>query len=106
MLLPVIHFVFKFQYMVVKFNSVILDLNFFGYLFSKHNLKVREHNILGPYVDGLSTLAVSSFEVLSIYIVIQPFEIGKKIIITLLTLKFMIICIFIIHINVCIFTEN
>jgi len=28
----------------------------------KHNLKVREHNILGPYVDDLSTLAVSSFE--------------------------------------------
>lgn len=28
----------------------------------KHHLKVREHNILGPYVDGLSTLAVSSFE--------------------------------------------
>ena len=31
--------------------------------FRKHNLKVREHTILGPYVDGLSTLAVSSFEV-------------------------------------------
>ncbi|CAC5410127.1 KIF13 [Mytilus coruscus] len=29
---------------------------------SKQNLKVREHNILGPYVDGLSQLAVSSFE--------------------------------------------
>ncbi|XP_078332068.1 kinesin-like protein KIF13A isoform X4 [Crassostrea virginica] len=29
---------------------------------SKQNLKVREHNILGPYVDGLSMLAVSSFE--------------------------------------------
>jgi kinesin family protein 13 len=28
----------------------------------RHNLRVREHNILGPYVDGLSTLAVSSFE--------------------------------------------
>lgn len=28
----------------------------------KQNLKVREHNILGPYVDGLSKLAVSSFE--------------------------------------------
>ena len=31
--------------------------------YRKHNLRVREHNILGPYVDGLSTLAVSSFEV-------------------------------------------
>lgn len=29
---------------------------------TRHTLKVREHNILGPYVDGLSTLAVSSFE--------------------------------------------
>ncbi|XP_077522240.1 kinesin heavy chain 73 isoform X2 [Amblyomma americanum] len=28
----------------------------------KQHLKVREHNILGPYVDGLSTLAVSSYE--------------------------------------------
>lgn len=28
----------------------------------KQHLRVREHNILGPYVDGLSTLAVSSFE--------------------------------------------
>ncbi|XP_054711552.1 kinesin-like protein KIF13A isoform X2 [Uloborus diversus] len=28
----------------------------------KQTLKVREHNILGPYVDGLSTLAVSSYE--------------------------------------------
>ncbi|ESO83151.1 hypothetical protein LOTGIDRAFT_133948, partial [Lottia gigantea] len=29
---------------------------------NKQNLKVREHSILGPYVDGLSMLAVSSFE--------------------------------------------
>ncbi|UXI21033.1 hypothetical protein NH340_JMT06976 [Sarcoptes scabiei] len=29
---------------------------------ARQNLKVREHSILGPYVDGLSTLAVSSFE--------------------------------------------
>ncbi|CAG5122796.1 unnamed protein product, partial [Candidula unifasciata] len=28
---------------------------------SKQNLKVREHNILGPYVDGLSMCVVSSF---------------------------------------------
>ncbi|XP_077990731.1 kinesin-like protein KIF13A [Glandiceps talaboti] len=28
----------------------------------KTNLKVREHKIYGPYVDGLSSLAVSSFE--------------------------------------------
>ena len=29
----------------------------------KHTMKVREHKILGPYVEGLSKLAVSSFEV-------------------------------------------
>ncbi|KAK7063154.1 Kinesin-like protein kif13b [Halocaridina rubra] len=29
---------------------------------SRQTLKVREHNILGPYVDGLSQLAVSSYE--------------------------------------------
>lgn len=27
---------------------------------TKHGLKVREHNVLGPYVDGLSQLAVVS----------------------------------------------
>lgn len=29
---------------------------------NRQSLKVREHNVLGPYVDGLSQLAVSSFE--------------------------------------------
>ena len=29
---------------------------------NKQSLKVREHNVLGPYVDGLSQLAVASFE--------------------------------------------
>ncbi|XP_014668068.1 PREDICTED: kinesin-like protein KIF13A [Priapulus caudatus] len=29
---------------------------------AKSNLRVREHNILGPYVDGLSTLVVSNFK--------------------------------------------
>ncbi|XP_047368285.1 kinesin-like protein KIF13A isoform X7 [Vespa velutina] len=29
---------------------------------NKHSLKVREHNVLGPYVDGLSQLAVTSFQ--------------------------------------------
>ncbi|XP_058836738.1 kinesin-like protein KIF13A isoform X1 [Topomyia yanbarensis] len=28
---------------------------------SKQSLKVREHNVLGPYVDGLSQLAVTAF---------------------------------------------
>lgn len=32
---------------------------------NKKSLKVREHNVLGPYVDGLSQLAVTSFQVLS-----------------------------------------
>lgn len=30
---------------------------------NKHSLKVREHNVLGPYVDGLSQLAVTCYEV-------------------------------------------
>lgn len=30
---------------------------------NKNGLKVREHNVLGPYVDGLSQLAVVSFQV-------------------------------------------
>lgn len=30
---------------------------------SRQSLKVREHKVLGPYVDGLSQLAVTSFEV-------------------------------------------
>ncbi|XP_037926224.1 kinesin-like protein KIF13B isoform X3 [Hermetia illucens] len=29
---------------------------------NKHSLKVREHNVLGPYVDGLSQLAVTCYE--------------------------------------------
>ncbi|XP_034476014.1 kinesin-like protein KIF13A isoform X4 [Drosophila innubila] len=29
---------------------------------NKQSLKVREHNVLGPYVDGLSQLAVSAYE--------------------------------------------
>lgn len=30
---------------------------------NKQSLKVREHNVLGPYVDGLSQLAVTAFQV-------------------------------------------
>lgn len=33
---------------------------------NKQSLKVREHNVLGPYVDGLSQLAVTSFQVRSL----------------------------------------
>ncbi len=29
----------------------------------RHGLKVREHSVLGPYVDGLSQLAVISYQV-------------------------------------------
>ena len=29
----------------------------------KNNLKVREHKLLGPYVDGLSKLAVTTYKV-------------------------------------------
>lgn len=30
---------------------------------TRRSLRVREHAVLGPYVDGLSQLAVSSFKV-------------------------------------------
>ena len=32
---------------------------------NKQSLKVREHNVLGPYVDGLSRLAVTAYQVQS-----------------------------------------
>uniref|UniRef100_A0A8B9GRR8 Kinesin family member 13A n=1 Tax=Astyanax mexicanus TaxID=7994 RepID=A0A8B9GRR8_ASTMX len=32
---------------------------------NRQSLKVREHKVLGPYVDGLSQLAVTSFEVIN-----------------------------------------
>ncbi|XP_065186816.1 kinesin-like protein KIF13B isoform X2 [Sycon ciliatum] len=41
------------------YNEKVRDL--LGAHNSKHNLRVREHKVLGPYVDGLSKLAVSSF---------------------------------------------
>lgn len=34
----------------------------------KHNLKVREHAALGPYVDGLSKLLVNSFGVSTFFL--------------------------------------
>lgn len=38
---------------------------------NKQSLKVREHNVLGPYVDGLSQLAVTSFQVWSSIIYVK-----------------------------------
>ena len=41
-----------------------LQFHIFHIIFSgKHSLKVREHKVLGPYVDGLTKLVVSSFQV-------------------------------------------
>lgn len=34
---------------------------------TRRSLRVREHAVLGPYVDGLSQLAVSSFQVSFIF---------------------------------------
>ncbi|VDL77237.1 unnamed protein product [Nippostrongylus brasiliensis] len=51
------------------YNERVRDLldpkkraQFYYFLSNKHHLKVREHKILGPMVDGLSVLAVNSFE--------------------------------------------
>lgn len=38
---------------------------------NKQSLKVREHNVLGPYVDGLSQLAVTSFKVRLLFSIIS-----------------------------------
>lgn len=35
---------------------------------SRQTLKVREHSVLGPYVDGLSKLAVTSYKVTAFFI--------------------------------------
>lgn len=40
------------------YNERVHDLLAVGHAGVKAHLRVREHNILGPYVDGLSTLAV------------------------------------------------
>ncbi|KAK3087876.1 hypothetical protein FSP39_011825 [Pinctada imbricata] len=56
---PEIGFKVEVSYMEI-YNEKVHDL--LDPKGSKQNLKVREHNILGPYVDGLSMLAVSSFE--------------------------------------------
>lgn len=44
---------------------------------NKQSLKVREHNVLGPYVDGLSQLAVTSFQVIPSFFYYQHFP-GDK----------------------------
>jgi len=37
---------------------------FFSQFSNHHALKVRENKILGPYVDGLSQLVVTSYQVI------------------------------------------
>jgi kinesin family member 13 len=54
-----IHFKVEASYMEI-YNEKVLDLLDPKGL--KQNLKVREHKLLGPYVDGLSQLAVSSYK--------------------------------------------
>ena len=43
------------------YNEKVFDL--LDMTSNKSGLKVREHHLLGPYVDGLSKLAVTSFQV-------------------------------------------
>ena len=43
------------------YNEKVLDL--LDPRGTKNNLKVREHKLLGPYVDGLSQLAVTTYKV-------------------------------------------
>ncbi|XP_071810654.1 kinesin-like protein KIF13A isoform X3 [Apostichopus japonicus] len=53
-----VSFKVEVSYMEI-YNEKVKDLL---YPKGKQNLKVREHKIYGPYVDGLSKLAVSSFQ--------------------------------------------
>ena len=57
-----------FEFNCLPGFSQIIDLTnviFLVHIFfsDKHNLKVREHKILGPYVDGLSKLLVQNYNV-------------------------------------------
>lgn len=54
-----IHFKIEASYMEI-YNEKVLDL--LDPKGHKQNLKVREHKLLGPYVDGLSQLAVSTYK--------------------------------------------
>lgn len=47
---------------------------------TRRSLRVREHAVLGPYVDGLSQLAVTSFQVSSSYVPKETTIISRKII--------------------------
>lgn len=55
---PELSYKVEVSYMEI-YNEKVHDL--LDYKAIKQSLKVREHNVLGPYVDGLSQLAVSSF---------------------------------------------
>ncbi len=45
------------------YNEKVHDLLCAATSSSRHGLKVREHSVLGPYVDGLAKLAVTSYQV-------------------------------------------
>ncbi|XP_035660048.1 kinesin-like protein KIF13A isoform X9 [Branchiostoma floridae] len=55
----ILSFKVEVSYMEI-YNEKVRDLLDPGT--TKHNLKVREHKILGPYVDGLQILAVTKYE--------------------------------------------
>lgn len=48
---------------VVLSQSCAYESLFFPPTRSRQSLKVREHSVYGPYVDGLSKLAVASYKV-------------------------------------------
>lgn len=51
------------------FRSISYFLSSCVFERSRQSLKVREHKVLGPYVDGLSQLAVTNFEVGFLYVI-------------------------------------
>ena len=44
------------------YNEKVKDLLNVNVTQTKHNLKVREHKVMGPYVEGLQKLAVTGFD--------------------------------------------
>ena len=51
------------------YNEKVFDLLDWDNSGKKNGLKVREHKVLGPYVEGLSQLAVSSFKQIEVTLI-------------------------------------
>ena len=57
-----VQFSFSLQFLFSFFTSGPSINSMYIFFFFSFQLKVREHPVLGPYVEGLSTFVVNSFE--------------------------------------------